>query len=257
MSNEETIILSDAVNSGDLKKVQIALAQGQEPNRVAFDNTLLGYALEEGMTEIALALIEAGADLFAEIEGDDEVVHCPPAPIVCAMASKQAVGAIEALIERGYIDPNKTKHLEPLIIEAAHFSNSPMIKMLVRKGANIKTTDNVGQTPFDYAINAMDYKSGLTIADIIPENEIKESIERCVERMMQHDRRDNAALACLIYHEKTGKMDLPKRMLDFVLSTDRMMRDRKYIDQLASIVERQSLSETTRKRKHHEPYAGL
>ncbi|MEM6433307.1 MAG: ankyrin repeat domain-containing protein [Cyanobacteria bacterium P01_D01_bin.115] len=80
-----------ATLAGDLDQVQALLDSGTDPNLVYHTNTALTYATRDGFTEIAAALIAAGAEVnWVDGEG--------VTPLILA-AFKGHVGLVELLLD--------------------------------------------------------------------------------------------------------------------------------------------------------------
>ena len=108
----------------------------------------LGLACFFGQTEVALFLLEAGANVHTASSNKMRVqpIH--------AAAARRAAGLIQALIDKG-ADPNAKQHLgyTPLH-SAAQNGDSASIDVLLSAGADRSLRSDEGKTAADYARQA-------------------------------------------------------------------------------------------------------
>jgi ankyrin repeat protein len=133
MTVTNTVALLEAAQAGDAVLVRSLLNQGADPNERAgtgkFDDPPLAYAVRSGSLDCARALIEAGADVNAELGYQ------------CIAARSPEVTMLRLLLNAG-ADPNwsdeHTTLSETLAREPVDISNAAaMLRELRTRGADI------------------------------------------------------------------------------------------------------------------------
>jgi cytohesin len=171
--------LFDAVNAGDVARVQALVAAGSSVNETGLAGTPLHLAVATGQLGIAVMLIDAGAEL--EAEGDPAAAR----PLHLAATSGQAA-AIRLLLDRGaMVDARDAEgrtglalaasyghteavatllefradpHLQALdscsspLQSAAVSGSLPVAKLLISYGASVNEVGNSGATPLHCAV---------------------------------------------------------------------------------------------------------
>ena len=138
--------LNDAVNAGDVARIQELIAHGADVSAPNLYGTPLHLAAATGQTWIAWMLIDAGADL--EAEGDPRGAH----PLHAAALNNHAETAT-LLIERGAkINSRDARGKTPLAV-AATYGNLAVGEALLSRGADPIVEDAIyGDTPIHYAV---------------------------------------------------------------------------------------------------------
>ncbi len=128
--------LNDAVNAGDVARIQDLVAHGADVNAPNLFGTPLHLAAATGQTWIAWMLIDAGADL--EAEGDPGRAH----PLhLAALSNHPATAAL--LIERGAdLDARNVEGRTPLSVAAA-YGNVAVAETLLAAGSDPRAPDTV------------------------------------------------------------------------------------------------------------------
>jgi ankyrin repeat protein len=123
--------LHDAVNAGDLALVQTLLSGGANVNELDLFGTPLHGAAARGYVEIARVLIDAGADLEAEVVASQDKSH----PLHSA-ASGGHVAMAALLIERGAkVDSRDSRGYTPLIVAITN-GRAETAQLLLNAGAD-------------------------------------------------------------------------------------------------------------------------
>jgi ankyrin repeat protein len=137
--------LRDAVNAGDVARVQELIAEGADVNAYGLDGTPLHVAVATGETWIAGMLINAGADI--EAEGDPKDSH----PLHLA-AIRNDTEVARLLIERGAdLDGRDGQGRTPLTV-AATYGNVAVGELLLMAGSDPLAPDTVYRdTPIHWA----------------------------------------------------------------------------------------------------------
>lgn len=140
------LALIEAAKHGDRESALNALRLGAGANTVTGRWTPLFWAAQEGHTEIVDLLLDAGADVnFTDCEGFTPL--------------KQAVGGahldtVEHLLLRGADIHHRciSDGGSTVLHTAAAYGRVDCIRLLLLYGADTKTTNDDGQTPYDTAI---------------------------------------------------------------------------------------------------------
>ena len=143
---QPNLALTEAAKHGDRENVLDALGRGADANSVTDRWTPLFWAAQEGHTEIAGLLLDAGANVnFTDSEGFTPL--------------KQAVGeshlaTVELLLLRGADIHHRCKSDGGCTVlhTAAAYGRIDCIRLLLSYGADPKTPTDDGQTPYDTAI---------------------------------------------------------------------------------------------------------
>jgi ankyrin repeat protein/uncharacterized protein YecT (DUF1311 family) len=141
------------VESQDLAKIGAYLAQpGIGINDRPDDfKTLLDFAAERNLVNVAQYLIDHGADLNAVPQGDRHPLKPAGTTALCRAAYFNALGTMDLLIRRG-ADVNSLPGRASALIYAAEQGNLKAVEMLVDHGANINQSFGVNQTAISEAI---------------------------------------------------------------------------------------------------------
>lgn len=161
------LLIIDAANSGDISTVKRLHSTGQNINEKDYSGaTPLMYAIWSGKTDIAKYLIEAGADLKAKDNNEYDAFHY-------AIDYKQN-DIINLLLTKGVdIESKDSNGKTPLfhavsnVTEANVFKRiasaannlTPrdeafeIVKMLIKKGANVNAKDNESVSILEYALS--------------------------------------------------------------------------------------------------------
>jgi ankyrin repeat protein len=140
-----------AVNAGDLKVVKL-LYEREEPLNIkdGNGNTPLHNAIKKKFTNIALFLIQNGAELSVEDRLDPLLEKIKNKAILLAlMARKGNIGALRSLILQG-VDFKK-ENLN-LLHTAISNRDQALAEFLLENGADLKDVNSAGQTPFIWAV---------------------------------------------------------------------------------------------------------
>jgi len=142
------------VESQDLDKIGAYLTQpGIGINDRPDDfKTLLDFAAERNLVNVAQYLIDHGADVNAVPQGDRHPFTIPAGTTpLCRAAYFNAIGTMDLLIRRG-ADVNSLPGRASALIFAAEKGNLAAVEMLVDHGANINQSFGVNQTAISEAI---------------------------------------------------------------------------------------------------------
>jgi cytohesin len=128
--------LRDAVNAGDVARVQQLIAEGADVNAFWLDGTPLHMAVATGQTWIAGMLISAGADIEAVGEpGDSRPLH------LAALRNDRETARL--LIERGAdLERRDSQGRTPLTVAAA-YGNAAVGELLLAAGSDPLARDAV------------------------------------------------------------------------------------------------------------------
>jgi len=141
------------VESQDLAKIGAYLEQpGIGINDRPDDfKTLLDFAAERNLVDVAQYLIDHGADVNAVPQGDRHPLIPAGATPLCRAAYFNALGTMDLLIRRG-ADVNSPPGRASALIYAAGQGNLAAVQMLIDHGANINQSFGVNQTAIGEAI---------------------------------------------------------------------------------------------------------
>jgi ankyrin repeat protein/uncharacterized protein YecT (DUF1311 family) len=141
------------VESQDLHKIGAYLTQpGIGINDRPDDfKTLLDFAAERNLVNVAQYLIDHGADVNAMPQGDRHPLIPAGTTPLCRAAYFNAIGTMDLLIGRG-ADVNSLPGRASALIYAAEQENLAAAQMLVDHGANINQSFGVNQTAISEAI---------------------------------------------------------------------------------------------------------
>jgi ankyrin repeat protein/uncharacterized protein YecT (DUF1311 family) len=141
------------VESQDLAKIGAYLRQpGIGINDRPDDfKTLLDFAAERNLINVAQYLIDHGADVNAMPQGDRHPMIPAGTTPLCRAAYFNAIGTMDLLIRRG-ADVNSLPGRASALIYAAEQGNLAAVQMLVDHGANINQSFGVNQTAISEAI---------------------------------------------------------------------------------------------------------
>jgi len=137
--------LHDAVNAGDVARIQALIAGGADVNADDLSGTPLHLAVSTGQTWIAGMLIGAGA----EIEAEGEPLSSHPLHLAAVGNHREAA---RLLIDRGAeVDSRDAQGRTPLAV-AATYGNVDVAEELILKAADTMAEDNVySDTPLHCA----------------------------------------------------------------------------------------------------------
>jgi len=136
-----------AVALGNKKVAEILLAKGSKYDiKDAFGRTPLYVAAKEAQEEMALWLLELGADPNIMSKNSSE-------SILFNAANRGEPKLIRALIDSGArIEGKGPRGKTPLHMLVFH-GDLENIKLLINKGADVNATDSIGQTPIMFGIH--------------------------------------------------------------------------------------------------------
>ena len=143
--------LFQAIRNNDVSRIKDQLSNGTEANAVGYhDTTPLMYAAAFGTVDAMRLLIDAGADVNAKNAFDATAL----------MWGAADVAKVRLLVDKGADVNAKSKQgRTPLIIAASHNGAEPIVRFLVAKGADPKTTDAGENTALIAAAQANDVRS--------------------------------------------------------------------------------------------------
>jgi uncharacterized protein len=146
-SAEDAHPLVAATKAGDLRAVQRELQAHRNPNEAEADGTTaLNWAIEQNRTDIAQALIAAGADVNASN-------HFSMTPLAVALTNGNSA-MTEMLLKAGANPRVPVPELGTPLLAAAHMGNTNAIKALLRAGVDVNETETAsGQTALMHAAN--------------------------------------------------------------------------------------------------------
>lgn len=170
----------DAVTKGKSEVVNIFIEAGMSPNVMENEMTVLVEASRRGYKEIALALIDAGADvnsqdnygvsalMYAAISGSVEIMEKlieggadvntkdqdGRSALVEVLTTENdlPIDIIKSLCDAGAdVNVRFGEGLTPLLLAAS--GNPDIVRLLVNAGADVHTKDDYGTTPLQRARN--------------------------------------------------------------------------------------------------------
>lgn len=145
---DEELDLQSSVLRGNIAMVHHFLKKGESPNQSDADGrTLLHYACYDGRSDIAIALVEHGADINKKSHQQRSPLH----EATFRQPTDSDGGLISFLVSKGAnIHEGDENGSTPLHL-AATANNTLSIEELIRNGANINYTANNGITPLHAA----------------------------------------------------------------------------------------------------------
>lgn len=160
----QTVAFLDAVQYGDVKKVQAMLQE--DPSLVHVENhlseTALNVAVELDKKAIVRILVEAGSD----VNHDTSRLGTP----LSYVAYFGDAGMIEILLDAGAeVDlPSKWHHDAPLL-NACLRGKYENVKLLLDRGADVNLRNEYGNTPLHKALYAVDEDNQIRIIKLLIE----------------------------------------------------------------------------------------
>jgi ankyrin repeat protein len=185
--------LFEAVQLQDVEALKALLAKGADANTIENGRPLLGWAAQNGNTQIVDLLLKAGANPNLADQG---IGHTP---LMRAIETQQP-GAILLLL-KAKADPNaKTPDGESCLTMAVESRKPKVVQALIVSGANVKEVMPSGDSP------------ALTAAqDGMPESfEIIKILGKAGAEMNA----SNAAYTPLVYAIEQGNVELVKTLLE-------------------------------------------
>ena len=155
----QTTPLHDAVIGGSIGLVKHLLDLGVAiDKKSSYKTTALAYAASQGRAEIAMLLIERGADIEAQGEPAD-------GPVLHSAAEGGSMIIVRALAERGANLQVKDQNRRTALHKAAYYGHSDVVEFLVDNGldvnakANESSSGGYGVTPLHHAATSGDDKT--------------------------------------------------------------------------------------------------
>jgi ankyrin repeat protein len=144
-------VLFQAIRNNDLSLIQYHLGNGADVNSRGYrDTTPLMYAAAFGTVEAMKVLVDAGADVNAKNAFDATAL----------MWGAADLAKVRLLVDKGSDVNAKSKQgRTPLIIVASHNGTEAIVRFLIAKGADPKTTDASKNTALIAAAQANDANS--------------------------------------------------------------------------------------------------
>lgn len=144
-----TKLLCSAVENGKKEKIDILVERGADVNVAYQGKPILHLALDLGRTEVAKALVEAGANLSAVDRRGNGVL------VAAIMSSnKQKADLVKLLICKG-ADPYQKSGSGKYPLHTAATSSVEVVDALIQAGYDINIRDEVhGDTPLHYACSS-------------------------------------------------------------------------------------------------------
>lgn len=138
--------LIDSVVQCNAEHTKILLATGVQVNfRDATDKTALFWAAKKGHSACLVLLVDHGADINAECDGQT--------PLVVAIR-KNRVTCTKILLEKGaIIDPPNSNDMGVPMEEAIFNNRVKCLSLLIENGAKVNSRDRQGYTPLHQAAN--------------------------------------------------------------------------------------------------------
>ena len=194
--------LHDAVNAGDVARVQTLIAQGADPNADDLSGTALHLAAATGQTWIAAMFIDAGADVEAVQEpGSARPLH------LASIGNHKIMAKL--LIDRGAnLEAREAQGRTGLSV-AAIYGSIEVAKILVLRGADIMAGDVYLDTPLHLAA----VSGKVEMADLL--------LSRGLDVNLRGGRSGEPPLHCAA---ATGSLEMVKFLID--RGADVNMRDK-------------------------------
>lgn len=213
-------VLDTAVSHGNAAMVKLLIAAGANPAVSSDDsitdgsNTPLYKAIEQGKTEIALMLIQAGAPLHAK----DEQNELTSPPLTLAM-EKSNLKVFKALVRakahqkiRWY--PVRESFLHYLIYHEKY----KLAKAYLSTGASVRVKDKMGRTPLVYAVLNRDALSAALLIQRGASPHVHMSRDAFYEDLgsMGSNKLPDDIKECSLLHvaAATGHVDIVRILLD-------------------------------------------
>ena len=151
-------------NEGDSEAVKLFLRAGMSPDKTPFQQTAIVAAAEEGHLAVVKALAEAGANvnpaLVAAGRGKNKAVldyllsrdpkkESIAGALYVAAGEGNRIDFVRDLLDRG-VDVDAEWGGKPLM-SAAYYGRLDILELLVKRGANVRATNDEGQTALHYA----------------------------------------------------------------------------------------------------------
>jgi hypothetical protein len=136
-----------AADSGDSSTIKRLQAEGQNINeRDSRGATALMNAIWSKKTNVAKLLIESGADVKPkDIDGMDALMYA---------VSYGQDDLINILLDKGAdIESRDSQGGTPLVYAAVHTINIDAVKLLIKRGANVNTENNISQPILSLVFN--------------------------------------------------------------------------------------------------------
>lgn len=149
--------LFQAIRNNNLSLIQYQLRNGANVNSVGYrDTTPLMYAAAFGTVDAMSILIDAGADVNAK----------NAFAATALMWGAADLAKVRLLVDKGSeINAKSKQGRTPLIIAASHNGTGAILKLLIAKGADPKTTDAAKNTALIAAAQANDANSIALLLD--------------------------------------------------------------------------------------------
>ena len=151
-------------NEGDSEAVKLFLRAGMSPDKTPFQQTAIVAAAEEGHLAVVKALAEAGANvnpaLVAAGRGKNKAVldyllsrdpkkESIAGALYVAAGEGNRIDFVRDLLDRG-VDVDAEWGGKPLM-SAAYYGRLDILELLVKRGANVRATNDEGQTALHFA----------------------------------------------------------------------------------------------------------
>ena len=138
---EGNTVLWNAVDAADLTYVELLLSLGSDPNRASSSGkTPLYLACERGQTELAGALMRAGADAHAAVD----LMGATPFYICC---HRGHIGCVDELIAFGADVNRRQRDGSSSLHVAVKINSAPLVRMLLGADADPNLRTNKGGAP--------------------------------------------------------------------------------------------------------------
>ncbi len=131
----------------DLRIVKALLAHGATPNVLDRGGcSILAYALDLHDANIALLLMQHGAQLADTVDGSTE-------PLIVEAAGQSERRVLEAMLARGADINARNRFGITVLMRSADFGNVANVRFLLARHANLATMDEGGTTALDHALS--------------------------------------------------------------------------------------------------------